>query len=72
MQTNAIKIALATDHGGYELKEGVKKVLEQQGYKILDYGCNSLKVSIIQIIFKSGMGSSSKSAQFGIVFVDQG
>ena len=34
-----MKIALAADHGGYELKEIVKKHLEQKGMEILDLGC---------------------------------
>lgn len=31
-------IALAADHGGYELKEQLKKELEGWGYRILDLG----------------------------------
>jgi ribose 5-phosphate isomerase B len=34
-----MKIALAADHGGYELKEIVKKHLEQKGMEVLDLGC---------------------------------
>ncbi len=34
-----MKIALAADHGGYELKEIVKKHLEQKGMELLDLGC---------------------------------
>ena len=35
-----MKIALASDHGGYEFKELVKKHLQEQGYEIVDFGCN--------------------------------
>ena len=35
-------IALACDHGGYTLKETVKKPLLEQGYEVRDFGTNSL------------------------------
>ena len=34
-------ISLACDHGGYELKEIVKKYLENKGIEVKDCGCNS-------------------------------
>ena len=34
-------IALAADHGGYELKEAIKKHLEEKGVAYVDYGTNS-------------------------------
>lgn len=34
-----MKIALAADHGGYELKEKVKVHLQQIGHEVLDLGC---------------------------------
>ena len=36
-----MRIALASDHGGYELKEVLKKHLEKRGFEILDLGTNS-------------------------------
>lgn len=73
MKTNAIKIALAADYGGYKLKEEVKKVLEQQGYEILDYGCNSLKsVDYPDYIQKAAWAVAQNRAQFGIVFCGSG
>ena len=36
-----MKIALGADHGGYELKEKVKKRLLQTGHKVVDVGCFS-------------------------------
>ncbi|HVI42355.1 MAG TPA: RpiB/LacA/LacB family sugar-phosphate isomerase, partial [Anaerovoracaceae bacterium] len=33
-----MKIALAADHGGFELKEKVKEYLQQKGYDVLDLG----------------------------------
>lgn len=36
-----MKIVLAADHGGFELKEIIKKSLLQAGRHIVDVGCNS-------------------------------
>jgi ribose 5-phosphate isomerase B len=36
-----MKVAMGADHGGFALKEEVKKHLEQQGYEITDFGCYS-------------------------------
>ncbi len=33
-------IALAADHGGYELKEAVRKHLDEQGVTYIDFGTN--------------------------------
>ncbi|WP_395151038.1 ribose 5-phosphate isomerase B [uncultured Allofournierella sp.] len=32
-------VALAADHGGYELKEAIRKHLEEQGIAYKDFGC---------------------------------
>ena len=37
-----MKIAMGSDHGGYLLKEHIKKYLTEQGHEIVDVGCNSL------------------------------
>ncbi len=36
-----MKIALASDHAGYPLKEEIKRVLESEGHAIEDFGTNS-------------------------------
>lgn len=36
-----MKIALAADHGGFELKEAVKKHLASKGYEFIDFGTYS-------------------------------
>lgn len=36
-----MKIAIGSDHGGFELKEKVVKFLNENGYEVLDLGCNS-------------------------------
>lgn len=37
----AKKIAIAADHGGYALKEALKKVLKKRRYQIIDVGTGS-------------------------------
>ena len=32
------KIAIASDHGGYQLKEFIKKILKENGYEAVDFG----------------------------------
>lgn len=36
-----VKIVLAADHGGYELKEAIQKDLVLTGYQVVDVGCFS-------------------------------
>ncbi|MGI6145648.1 MAG: ribose 5-phosphate isomerase B [Clostridia bacterium] len=36
-----MKIALGSDHGGFNLKEEIKKWLEEKGYSFIDYGTYS-------------------------------
>lgn len=36
-----MKIAIASDHGGYALKEEIKKYLKERGIEVLDLGTNS-------------------------------
>jgi len=38
-----MKIALACDHGGYELKEHLVEMLKKQGHECEDFGCYSLE-----------------------------
>ena len=36
-----MKIAIGSDHAGFELKEKIKKYLEELGYKFKDFGTDS-------------------------------
>ncbi len=37
-----MKISIACDHGGFELKENLKKWLTENNYEVIDFGTNSL------------------------------
>jgi len=41
-----MKIALASDHGGYDLKEGIKTFLLEKGYEITDLGTDNGQESV--------------------------
>lgn len=61
-------VALGSDHGGYELKEAMKKALEAHGYEILDLGTHS-KDSVDYPDFADAVGRAvaSGEADRGIV-----
>ena len=35
------KLAIGSDHAGFELKEKVRDLLQRQGYEVKDFGANS-------------------------------
>jgi ribose 5-phosphate isomerase B len=39
--TDTSAIVLGADHGGFELKEALKKSLEASGYQVVDVGCHT-------------------------------
>lgn len=68
-----MKIALGCDHGGYELKETVKKHLLEKGYEVLDLGCHSTE-SVNYPIYGKAVGEAvvKKEADYGIVICGTG
>ena len=36
-----MQIVIGSDHGGFELKEKLKKDLQKEGYTVFDFGCYS-------------------------------
>ena len=36
-----MKVAMGADHGGYALKESIKEFLTQEGYEVMDLGCDA-------------------------------
>ena len=69
-----MKIAVAADHGGFELKEKVKEYLVQKGYDILDLGCDNPKESVDYPNFGRACGEAvvRGDAEKGIVVCGTG
>jgi len=40
-----MKVALASDHRGYNAKESIKRFLEKSGHSVIDFGCDSVASS---------------------------
>ncbi len=68
-----LKIALGSDHGGFELKEKIKKYLEENEYEILDLGCyNTDSVDYPKYGKLVGEAVVKKEANKGIVVCGTG
>ncbi|WP_206459997.1 ribose 5-phosphate isomerase B [Anaerovorax sp. IOR16] len=63
-----MKIALASDHGGFALKEQIKEHLKNRGFELLDLGTNS-EESVDYPAFGKACGEAvaSGKAELGIV-----
>lgn len=67
------KIALGSDHGGFELKEIIKKFLEGKGIPYEDYGCYSLEsVDYPDIAFTVAEAVAAGKHPFGILVCGTG
>lgn len=66
-------IAIGCDHGGYELKEKIKKHLDETGVKYVDKGCYSLE-SVDYPIYAKAVAEAvvSGEADKGIVICTTG
>ena len=63
-----MKIAIASDHGGYELKENIKKYLEEKNIEVLDLGTDSEESVDYPVYGKAcGEAVASGKADRGIV-----
>lgn len=65
-----MKIAMASDHAGFLLKEEIKLMLEKEGHEILDFGANSLEAcDLSDSIYPASLAVSEGKAERGI-FID--
>ena len=66
-------IAIGSDHGGYELKEEIKKYLTQKGIEFIDYGTDS-KESVDYPVYgkKVATAIAEKKADRGILVCGTG
>jgi len=67
------KIALASDHGGFTLKEAIQKHLESKGFEVVDLGTNS-EESVDYPTYGRLIGEAVASGEFpcGIGFCGTG
>lgn len=65
-----MKIAIACDHAGFNLKEEVKVLLQDQGHEVMDFGSNSNEsCDLPDYIYPAALAVSKGIAQRGI-FID--
>lgn len=68
-----MKISMGCDHGGYDLKEKVKKYLEEKGYEVADCGCYSKEsCDYPEFARKAAMMVADGEAEKGIVICTTG
>lgn len=68
-----MKIALGSDHGGYSLKESIKKYLIEKGYEVEDFGTHSLEsVDYPHYALKAALAVSKGQCDKGILVCSTG
>lgn len=68
-----IKIALGSDHAGFERKETIRKYLEKKGIDYKDYGCYSEeRCDYPDYIHPVAEAVSNKNIDIGIIFCGSG
>jgi ribose 5-phosphate isomerase B len=69
-----MKIALATDHSGFEQLKDLKEYLEELGHECVDYGPGSLNIAddYPDFIFKAAQAVSNSECECGIILGSSG
>jgi ribose 5-phosphate isomerase B len=68
-----MKIAIGSDHGGYELKQKIVKFLKDEGYDVRDFGTHSKESCDYPMIgFEVAKALSDGAAQRGILLCKTG
>ena len=65
-----MKIAMASDHAGFDLKEEVKKLLGQQGHEVIDFGApDTTACDLPDYVYPAALAVARGEAERGI-FID--
>lgn len=68
-----MKIALACDHGGLNLKNAIKNHLEKKGYEVLDFGTDTTdSVDYPEFAYKAAKSVVDKESECGILVCGTG
>lgn len=68
-----MKIALAADHAGYELKEAVAAHLRERGYEVRDFGTDSDEpVDYPDVIRPAALSVAAGECDAGVIFGGSG
>ena len=68
-----MKIGIANDHRGYELKNYLEEELKKLGYEVVNYGTNSTEsVDYPDYAFKLGTEVVNKNVDFGVAICGSG
>jgi len=68
-----MKIAIGADHGGFKLKEKLKKYLKTKGHSVRDFGTYSLaSCDYPKIGFEVALAIAKKKAKMGILVCKTG
>jgi len=68
-----MKIALASDHAGYELKEKIAEMLKEMGHQVLDFGTNTNEsVDYPDFAAPAAKAVASSDADMGILICGTG
>ncbi len=68
-----MKLAIACDHAGYEIKEELKKYLEQKGHTVKDFGTNSAEsMDYPDTAHPLAVAVENKEYDFGITLCGSG
>ncbi len=69
-----MKVAIASDHGGYNLKEHIKKTFAEKGYEFVDFGCDDSVTSVDypNFAFAAGEAVANGECELGILVCSTG
>ena len=62
-----MKIVVGSDHGGYDLKEALRRRLEEEGHEVQDVGCHGEPVDYPDIAVALCKVVTGGEAEFGIL-----